>query len=65
MALRKKMKFCYNYIGVPRTLAIILLIDVLIINSGYMLILPKMKFINPIPSWNLEEKLFDSSVNQK
>lgn len=65
MALRKKNEILLHYIGVPRTLAITLLVDVLIINSGYMLILPKTKFINPIPSHNLEEKLFDSRMNQK
>lgn len=41
MALRNKNEILLHYIGVPRTLAIILLVDVLIINSGHMLILPK------------------------
>jgi len=41
MALRNKNEILLHYIGVPKTLAIILLVDVLIINSGHMLLLPK------------------------
>jgi hypothetical protein len=39
--LRNKNEISLYYIGVARTLAIILLVDVLIINSGHMLILPE------------------------
>jgi hypothetical protein len=39
--LRKKNEILLHYISVPRNVAIILLVDVLIINSGHMLFLPK------------------------